>query len=74
MRMLRTKPMSQIFEICFQVPKKQDTNQGVLVWHALSVKAITTSYEHHVLDKITPQTIISKIMHNSLQFIKDKGK
>ena len=58
--------MSRIFEIRFHIPGNQDANQGVLLWHAFSVKAVTTGYEHHVCDKSTPQTIISKIMHNSL--------
>ena len=51
MRMLRTKPMSHIFEIHFHIPANQDANQGVLMWHAFSVKAITARYEHHVRDK-----------------------
>ena len=49
--MLRTKPMSQSFEIHFHLPANQDTNQGVLMWHAFSVKAVTTGYEQPVRDK-----------------------
>ena len=51
MRMLRTKPMSHIFEIRFHLPANQDVNQGVLMWHAFSVKPVTSAYEHHVHDK-----------------------
>ena len=51
MRMLRTKPMSWIFEIRFHMPANQDANQGVLMWHAFLVKAVTASYECHVRDK-----------------------
>ena len=49
--MLRTKPMSQIFEIRFHLPTNQDANQGVLMWHAFSVKAITAGYERLVHEK-----------------------
>ena len=49
--MLRTKPMSRIFEIHFHIPENQDSNQGVLMWHAFSVKAVTAGYERSVRDK-----------------------
>ena len=51
MRLLRTKPMSQIFKIHFHIPANQDANQGVLMWHAFSVKVVTASYEHPVHEK-----------------------
>ena len=51
MRMLRTKPMSRIFEIHFHMPEKQDVNQGSLMWHGFSVKAVTAGYEHPVREK-----------------------
>ena len=50
MRMLRTKPISQIFEINFHLPANQDANQGVLMWHAFLVKAVTAGYERPVRD------------------------
>ena len=65
MRMLRTKPMFWIFDIHFHMPENQDVNQGVLMWHAFFVKAVTAGYKRSVRE-LTPQTIISKIMHNSL--------
>ena len=49
--MLRTKPMSRIFEIRFHLPENQDTNQGVIMWHVFLVKAVTASYEHPVRGK-----------------------
>ena len=66
--------MSQIFEIRLHLPTNQDVNQGVLNWHAFLVKAVTASRESHVHEKPLHKTIISKIMHNSLQFIKKKRK
>ena len=48
--MLRIKPMSWIFEIHFHLPGNQDANQGVLIWHAFSVKAVTAGYERPVRD------------------------
>ena len=48
MRMLRIKPMSWIFEIHFHPPENQDANQGVLMWHAFFVKAVTAGYERPV--------------------------
>ena len=47
MRMLRTKPMSHIFKIHFHMP----ANQGVIMWYAFSVKAVTAGYERPVRDK-----------------------
>ena len=49
--MLRKKPMSHIFEIRFHMLANQDANQGVLMWHAFLVKAVTAGYEHPVCDK-----------------------
>ena len=49
--MLRTKPMSRIFEISFHMPANQNVNQGVLMWHAFSVKAVTAGYERPIRDK-----------------------
>ena len=60
--------MSQIFEICFHMPANQDTNQGVLMWHAFSVKAVTASYERPVYDKSLhkPSLVkLCKIVFNS---------
>ena len=51
MRMLRTKPMSWIFDIHFHLPVNRDTNQGVLMWHVFSVKAIIAGYERPVREK-----------------------
>ena len=51
MRRLHTKPMSWIFEIRFHLPANQYMNQGVLMWHAFSIKAVTAGYERHVHDK-----------------------
>ena len=51
MRMLRTKSMSCIFEIRFHIPANQDANQGVLMWHAFLVKAVTAGYERPIHDK-----------------------
>ena len=51
MRMLRTKPMSWIFDIHFHMPANQDANQSILMWHAFSVKAVTAGYERPVHDK-----------------------
>ena len=48
--MLCTKPMSGIVEIPFHMPANQDANQGVLMWHAFSVKAVTTDYGRPVHD------------------------
>ena len=45
--MLRTKPVSQIFEIRFHMP----ANQGVLMWNTFLVKAVTAGYEHPVHGK-----------------------
>ena len=50
MRMLCTKPMSQIFEIHFHMPANKDANQGVLMWYAFFVKAVTIGYERPVCD------------------------
>ena len=33
------------------MPKNQDTNQGVIMWHAFSVKDVTASYENLVHEK-----------------------
>ena len=33
------------------MPENQDANQGVLMWHAFSIKAVTVGYEHSVRDK-----------------------
>ena len=49
--MLRTKPMSRIFEIHFHMPANRDANQGFLMWHAFLVKAVTAGYEHPIRDK-----------------------
>ena len=49
--MLRTKPMSQIFEIHFEIHENRDENQGDLMWHAFSVKAVAAGYERPVHDK-----------------------
>ena len=46
--MLRTKPMSHIFEIRFHLLVNKDSNQGVLMWHAVFVKAVTAGYERPV--------------------------
>ena len=43
--------MSQIFDIHFHLPANQDANQGVLMLHAFSVKAVTVGYERPVHDK-----------------------
>ena len=43
--------MSRIIEIHFYGPINQDVNQGVLMWHAFSVKAVTAGYERPVCDK-----------------------
>ena len=51
MRILHTKPMSRISEIRFHLPTNKDTNQGVLMWHAFSVKVVTDGYEHPVREK-----------------------
>ena len=51
MRLLRTKPMSQIFDIHFHLPANQDANQGHLMWHAFSVKAVIAAYERLVREK-----------------------
>ena len=48
--MLRTKPMSRIFDIRFHLPANQDANKGVLMWHAFSVKAVIAGYERPVRD------------------------
>ena len=48
MRMLRTKRMSRIFEIHFHIPTNKDVNQGVLMWHAFSIKAVTAGYDRPV--------------------------
>ena len=48
MRLLRTKPMSRIFEIHFHLPVNRDVNQGILMWHAFFVKAVTAGYERPV--------------------------
>ena len=48
--MLRTKPMSRIFEIHFYLPANQYANQGVIMWHAFLVKAVTAGYERPVRD------------------------
>ena len=48
--MLCTKPMSHNFEIHFHMPANQDANQGVLMWHAFLVKAVTVGYERPVRD------------------------
>ena len=50
MRLLRTKPMSRIFDIRFHLPEIQDANQGVIMWHAFFVKAVTAGYERYVRD------------------------
>ena len=42
--------MSHIFEFRFHMPENQDANQGVLMWHAFSVKVVTTGYERPVRD------------------------
>ena len=49
--MLRTKPMSRMFEIRFHIPTNQDVNQGVIMCHAFLVKAVTAGYECPVRDK-----------------------
>ena len=49
--MLRTKPMSRILEIHFHLPESQDVNQGVLMWHAFSVKTVTAGYERPIREK-----------------------
>ena len=49
--MLHTKPMSRSFEIRFHLPTSQEANQGVLMWHAFSVKDVTAGYEHLVDEK-----------------------
>ena len=43
--------MSQIFEIHFHLLANQDVIQGLLMWHAFSVKAVTAGYERPVRDK-----------------------
>ena len=48
--MLSTKPMFFIFEIHFHLPANLDANQGVLMWHAFFVKAVTAGYERPVRD------------------------
>ena len=40
-----------MFEIIFHMPVNRDTNQGVLIWNAFSVKAVTARYEGPVRDK-----------------------
>ena len=49
--MLCTKLMSQICEIHFHLPTNQDVNQGVLMWHAFSVKVVTAGYDRPVREK-----------------------
>ena len=61
MRMLHTKPMSQIFEIHFHLPANKDVNQGVLMWHAFSVKAVTAGYERPVHDKSLQKPSLVKL-------------
>ena len=51
MRMLHTQLMSRIIEIRFHLPENQDVNQGVLMWHAFFVKAVTAGYEHPIRGK-----------------------
>ena len=68
--MLRTKPMSSIFEIHFHMPANQDVNQGVLMWHAFSVKAVTTGYECSLREKSLHKPSLVKlyiIVLNSLK-------
>ena len=48
--MLRTKPMSRSFDIHFHMPVNQDVNQGVFMWHAFFVKAVTAGYERPIRD------------------------
>ena len=59
--MLHTKPMSHIFEIHFRVPANQDANQGVLMWHAFSVKVVTAGYERLVRDKSLQKPSLVKL-------------
>ena len=49
--MLHTKPMSHIFDIHFHRPANEDVNQGVIMWHAFLVKAVTVGYEHPIPGK-----------------------
>jgi len=52
--MLRTKPMSHIFEICFHMHANQVANQGVIIWHVFSVKAVKQLAMSVLYVKITP--------------------
>ena len=61
MRMLRTKPMSRIFENRFCMSANQDTNQGFLMWHAFFVKAVTASYERPVHDNSLQKPSLVKL-------------
>ena len=59
--MLRTKPMSHIFEIHFHLPENQDTNQGILMWNAFLVKAVIAGYERPVRDNSLHKTSLVKL-------------
>ena len=59
--MLQTKPMSHIFEIHFHLPANQDMNQGVLMWHAFFVKAVTAGYEHPGRDNLLHKPSLVKL-------------
>ena len=59
--MLRTKPMSPIFEIRFHMPANQDANQGVLMWHAFLVKVVTAGYDRPVRDKSLDKPSLVKL-------------
>ena len=62
--------MSRIFEIRFHLPANQDANQGVLMWHAFLVKAVTAGYERPVHDNSLHKPSLVKlciIVFNSLK-------
>ena len=59
--MFHTKPMSHIFQIHFHMPKTQDMNQGVIMWHAFSVKTVTAGYEYRVSDKSLDKPSLVKL-------------
>ena len=61
MRMLRTKPLSRIFEILLHLPVNQDAKKCVLMWHAFFVKAIITGYERPVYDKSLHKSSLIKL-------------
>ena len=53
--------MSHIFEIHFHLPVNQDANQGVLMWHAFLVKAVTAGYERSIHEKSVHKPSLVKL-------------